>query len=164
MEKFIESLGIVANIPGVAHHLLCLGMGLLFEPGTPFHLENNPCQQKPFQWVLRRCWHRAPAVLESELEWQGNKMPATETHFIENDIGGSADGIAWWLRAKFGNGVWCEGALWAPGWLSRLDIWLPVSAQVMISYFVRSSPTSGLGIPSLWPSPTCHTLATLSPK
>ena len=29
------------------------------------------------------------------------------------------------------------------GWLSQLRIWLLISAQVMISRFVRSSPTSG---------------------
>ena len=33
--------------------------------------------------------------------------------------------------------------LGAPGWLSRLNIWLLISAQVMISQFVRLRPTSG---------------------
>ena len=45
-------------------------------------------------------------------------------------------------------------ALGAPGWLSRLSVQLFVSAQVMISQFVRSSPESGsvlLGFLSLLP-------------
>ena len=32
--------------------------------------------------------------------------------------------------------------LGAPGWLSRLNVWLSISAPVMISQFVRSSPPS----------------------
>ena len=59
------------------------------------------------------------------------------------------------------------GFFWVPGWLRRLSTWLLVSAQVMISRFVSSSPALGpmlsmrslLGIPSLppslGPSPAC---------
>ena len=53
-----------------------------------------------------------------------------------------------------------------PGWLSPLSVRLLVSAQVMISWLVGSSPTSGsvlaekglFGILSLCPPPT-HTLS-----
>ena len=57
-----------------------------------------------------------------------------------------------------------------PGWCSQLSIWLLISAQVMISQFVSSSPTSGsalmvwrlLGILSLLlcvPHPLVHVRA-----
>ena len=32
---------------------------------------------------------------------------------------------------------------WAPGWLSKLNVELLISAQVMISQFMSLSPTSG---------------------
>ena len=35
------------------------------------------------------------------------------------------------------------GSLGVPGWFSQLSLWLLVSAQVMISQFVSSSPASG---------------------
>ena len=36
-----------------------------------------------------------------------------------------------------------EECLGAPGWLSRLGVWLLISAQVMISGLVRLSPVLG---------------------
>ena len=58
----------------------------------------------------------------------------------------------------------------APGWLSGLSVQLLVSAQVMISRFMASSPASGsvltaqslLGILSLSSSPCAPPLLTLS--
>ena len=43
-----------------------------------------------------------------------------------------------WVRA-----VSKGGRLGAPGWLHLLSIWLLISAQVVISQFMRSSPASG---------------------
>ena len=55
----------------------------------------------------------------------------------------------------------------ASGWLSRLGVWLLVLVQVMISWFMGSSSTSGselvvqslLGTLSLWPSSLSHSLS-----
>ena len=53
--------------------------------------------------------------------------------------------------------------LGAPGWLSRLSNSLLISAQVMISTFVRQSPTLGsmLGVESAWDSVSPAPSATL---
>ena len=39
--------------------------------------------------------------------------------------------------------IFKEAMIEAPGWLSQLTIQLLIAAQVMISQFVRSSPTKG---------------------
>ena len=45
--------------------------------------------------------------------------------------------------AECGHTTFKNTATGAPGWFSRLIVWLLVSAQVMISWFVSSSPESG---------------------
>ena len=59
-------------------------------------------------------------------------------------------------------------ASWVPGWLSLLSVWLLISAQVMISWFVGSSPVLGsvltaqiLSLLSLCPS-CCSCMLSLS--
>ena len=61
--------------------------------------------------------------------------------------------------------------LGAPGWLSGFSLWLLVAAQVMMSWFMGSSPASGSALPaqsplgilsvslSVCPFPTCTSLS-----
>ena len=52
-------------------------------------------------------------------------------------------------------GLWFENPeVGAPGWLSRLSIRLSISAQIMISWFMGSSPTLGsvLSLEPAWAS------------
>ena len=68
---------------------------------------------------------------------------------LNNLLEGLCKWITYYRNSKIAyQGLWhTKHKTGAPGWLRRLSIWLLILAQVMISWFVSSSPASGSVLP-----------------